>query len=461
MFVRVFKAVILLTLMGIVAACSPNAANNNNAANGANNAPAALAQVAPTATPIPTAPAVAKPTYLVQRGDVQNILDFTGRWQPRDQLALSFELAGTVRRVNVKQGDAVSAGQLLVDYQITDLENQLASAQLSLDTAQKNLLNGATGDVESVADAQVALANAKLSLASTKASSPWTSVASAKMQVISAQQGVDNAQRNYDDALSHPESPASAVDGAYQQLQSAKNSLTSAQISYDSAAQNFNNHDFQVQQAENSVISAQLNLDKARAGGGDASATQSLLSAQLSLDQVKAKIVQSSLYAPIDGTILSVSVKPGDQAAAFATVITIGRPDPKEAVASIAITDAQKMSVGTIGVCQVLNHPETAVQCVIRRIPSTSKEADQTTRVAASLDNVAADQLIEVQMPLQVSANVLWLPPSAIRTFQNRTFVVIQTADGPRSFDVVLGLQTTDRVEIKSGVNEGDVAIGP
>ncbi len=461
MFVRVFKAAVLLTTIGIIAACSPNTANNNNAANSGNNAPAALAQVAPTATPIPTAPAVAKPTYLVQRGDVQNILDFTGRWQPRDQLALSFELAGTVRRVNVKQGDAVSAGQLLVDYQITDLENQLASAQLSLDTAQKNLLNGATGDVQSVADAQVALANANLNLESTKAGSPWTSVASAKQQLISAQQGVDNAQRNYDDALSHPESPASTVDGAYQQLQSAKNSLTSAQISYDSAAQSFNNHNFQVLQAENSVISAQLNLDKARAGGGDASATQSLLSAQLNVDQVKAKIAQSSLYAPIDGTILSVSVKPGDQAAAFATVMTIGRPDPKEAVASIAITDAQKMSVGTVGVCQVLNHPETAVQCVVRRIPSTSKEADQTTRVAASLDNVAADQLIEVQMPLQVSANVLWLPPTAIRTFQNRTFVVIQTADGPRSFDVVLGLQTTDRVEIKSGVNEGDVAIGP
>src|SRR4029079_12740571 len=140
----------------------------------------------------PTAPAVAKPTYLVQRGDVQNILDFTGRWQPRDQLTLSFEIAGTVRRVNVKQGDAVSAGQLLVDYQITDLENQLASAQLSLDTAQKNLQNGATGDVQSVADAEVALANAKLNLESTKASSPWTSVASGKQKFISPREGEHN-----------------------------------------------------------------------------------------------------------------------------------------------------------------------------------------------------------------------------------------------------------------------------
>ena len=452
MFVRVFKVGLLLTTVGIIAACSPTTANT----------PAqALAQVEPTATPIPTAPAVAKPTYLVQRGDVQNILDFTGRWQPRDQMTLSFEIAGTVRRVNVKQGDAISAGQLLIDYQITDLENQLASAQLQLETARKNLLNGATGDVQSVANAEVALANAKLSLESTKAGSPWTGVASAKAQVLSAQQSVDNAQRNYDDALSHPESPASTVDSALQQLQSAKNSLLNAQISYDGQAQSFNNYQFQIAQAENNVIQAQLNLDKARAGSTDSSATQSLLSAQLSVDQVNAKIAQSSLYAPIDGQVLSVSVKPGDNINAFATVITIGRPEPKEAVASIAITDAQKMSVGTVGVCQVLNHPETAVQCVVRRIPATSKEADQTTRIAASLENVATDQLIEVQMPLQVSQNVLWLPPSVVRTFQNRTFVVVQTADGPRSFDVTLGLQTTDRVEIKSGINEGDVVIGP
>ena len=104
MLVRVFKAALLLTTIGIIAACSPNTANTGGTGANAGNAPAALAQVAPTATPIPTAPAVAKPTYLVQRGDVQNILDFTGRWQPRDQLTLSFEIAGTVRRVNVKQG---------------------------------------------------------------------------------------------------------------------------------------------------------------------------------------------------------------------------------------------------------------------------------------------------------------------------------------------------------------------
>src|SRR5579871_4090128 len=79
-----------------------------NPPTGGNNA-----QVPPTSTPVPTAPSVARPTYLVQRGDVSNIFDFNGRWQPRDQTILSFQVAGSIRRVLVKRGDTVTQNQLL------------------------------------------------------------------------------------------------------------------------------------------------------------------------------------------------------------------------------------------------------------------------------------------------------------------------------------------------------------
>ncbi|MBX3062159.1 MAG: biotin/lipoyl-binding protein [Anaerolineae bacterium] len=419
------------------------------------------AQTPPTSTPIPTAPAVARPTYVVQRGDVQEILEFPGRWQPRDQQQLSFEIGGTVRRVNVRQGDTVTAGQLLADYQITDLENQLASAELQLQSALASLQSGGENSVQSVADAQIALANAKLSLESTKANSPWTSVTSAKLSLTNAQNALINAQRAYDDALSHPENPASVVDGAYQALQSAILGLASAQAGYDSAAQSFNNYQFQIKQAENAVIAAKLNLEEALKGGGNSSATEAVRSAQLSIDQIKANIARSSLYSPINGVVLEVNIKPGDQAEAYKAVITVGLPEPKEAIANLAISDAQDLSVGLVGVCYVVNRPDTAVQCAVRRIPASSRDADQTTRVAASFDGLQNGQLITIQMPLQVRENVLWLPPAAIRTFQNRTFVVLDTPDGPRSVDVELGLQTTDRIEIISGVNEGDVVQGP
>jgi hypothetical protein len=142
------------------------------------------------------------------------------------------------------------------------------------------------------------------------------------------------------------------------------------------------------------------------------------------------------------------------------TVIVIGLPEPKEIIASLAIADANRLSVGMTGVCQVINRPETAVGCIVRSIPLSSQDADQTSRVAASLSNLPENQLIEVRMPLEVVENVLWLPPSVLRTFQNRTFVVLETPDGPRTVDVQLGLQTDER-EIVSGVAEGDIVIAP
>jgi multidrug efflux pump subunit AcrA (membrane-fusion protein) len=419
-----------------------------------------------TSTPIPTIEAIARPTYTVQRGNVEQVFEFSGRWQPRDQAQLSFEIAGTLRRVEVRAGDTIMTGQLLADLQITEQENQLASAQLELETALAGLQSGSEGTVMTVADAEVALANARLRLESVRAQSPWTAVANARIAVDSAEQALAAAQRAYDDAISRPDQPASVIDGAYNALVNAQNNLRSAQISYDAAAQNFNNHAFSVAEAENGVLQAELNLQNARAGvGADPQRVQAVAAAQLRIDQINASIRQSSLYSPIDGTVLEVSIRPGDQAQAFQVVITVGRPEPLEIIASLAAGDAQRLSVGQIGICQIINRPESAVQCVVRRLPASARDADQTTRVAASLQlvdpSIQTGQVIEVRMPLQTRADVLWLPPVAIRTFQNRTFVVLQTPDGPRAVNVELGLRTDERVEIISGVNEGDVVEAP
>lgn len=454
MSIRTGWAAVLLAVSGaLLAACS---SAGNLSGDGL-----AQAQGAPTSTPVPTAEVAARPTYVVQRGTVQDVFTFTGRWQPRDQMMLSFPVSGTVRRVTVKRGDAVSTGTLLADYDISDLENQLSSAQIKLETALSNVDTSEVGGIQSVENAQISLANARLSLESTKAGSPWTSVASARLQVESAEQSLADAQRSYNEALSHPENPASAVDSAYQQLLNAQRQLESAQISYFSAAQNYAKYDISLDQSENAVLQAELNLQRALDEAAGGVSDENVRSAQLEIDQIKKKIVDSSLYAPIDGVILDVYIAPGDNAQAYATVIVIALPEPKEVIASLAISDANRLSTGMTGACQVMNRPETAVGCIVRSIPLSSKDADQTTRVAASLVGVADNQLIEVQMPLEVREDVLWLPPSVLRTFQNRTFVVLDTPDGPRTVDVQLGLQTDERVEIVSGVSEGDVVIAP
>ncbi|MFP4324121.1 MAG: HlyD family efflux transporter periplasmic adaptor subunit [Anaerolineales bacterium] len=415
----------------------------------------------PTATPIPTAEAVARPTYTVQRGTVQNSLEFTGRWEPRDQLDLSFEISGAVRQVPARRGETVAQGQLLADLQIDELEAQLEQARLDLETAQENLDSGGDTSNQTVEDLRIQLANARIQFENLNATRDWTSVANARINLDSAWRQLDNAQREYDEARSQPDQPADIVDQARQALESAQENVRTAQNQYSAAAQAYNSQEFNIQQQQNNVIQAELALERAQERGTDPNAEQAVRSAQLRIDQLEADIAQSSLFAPFDGVILDVSISPGDPVQAFEDVMTIGQPAPLEVIAQLPIGDAQRLSVGLVGVCNIINLPESAVQCAARQIPQSAQSADQTTRVAASLDNVQQGQLIEVEMPLEVREDVLWLPPAAIRTFQQRTFVVLETPQGERSADVQLGLQTDDRVEIISGVEEGDIVIGP
>lgn len=440
------RIAMILILIVTLTACS-----SGNTADGA--------QQSATSTPAPTAEVAARPTYTVQRGNVEEVFAFTGRWQPRDQMNLSFETNGTIRQVNVRRGDAVSAGDLLADYQIDELERQLESAEIQLESALNNQDTSASTSIESIENAEIALANARLSLEQTLSSAPWTSVAAARSNLDSAERALEEAQRDYYDALSHPENPPATVDTAYDRLIAAQEAVKNAEISYWSAAQAYNNHQYQVAAAENAVIQAELNLKRARSGGP--TSDEAVRSAQLNVDQIEEEIASASLYAPIDGVILDVYISPGDIVAAFETVIVIGLPEPKEVIATLAISDAQRLNINMVGVCQIINLPESAVGCAVRSFPLTSRDADQTTRIAAGFEDVTDNQLIEVQMPLEVRENVLWLPPSVIRTFQSRTFVVLQTPDGERAVDVTLGLQTDERVEIVSGVNEGDVVIAP
>ena len=68
--------------------------------------------------------------------------------------------------------------------------------------------------------------------------------------------------------------------------------------------------------------------------------------------------------------------------------------------------------------------------------------------------------LVRVNVVIERKDDTLWLPPAAIRTFSGRTFVVVQEGDVQRRADVTVGIQSTDRVEIKEGLEEGQIIVG-
>jgi multidrug efflux pump subunit AcrA (membrane-fusion protein) len=90
---------------------------------------------------------------------------------------------------------------------------------------------------------------------------------------------------------------------------------------------------------------------------------------------------------------------------------------------------------------------------------------DQSTRI--TLESIPPDlelevgDVLRVEVVLESKDGVLWLPPQAIRTFDNRRFVVVQEGEAQRRVDVKVGIEGEERVEIEEGLTEGQVVLGP
>jgi multidrug efflux pump subunit AcrA (membrane-fusion protein) len=112
--------------------------------------------------------------------------------------------------------------------------------------------------------------------------------------------------------------------------------------------------------------------------------------------------------------------------------------------------------------------PDVKFNGTIRQLPSpygTGNSDDRTVHIVLeappAVDTYQSGDKVTVMIQLASKQGVLWLPPDAIRKAGGRTFVIVNSDSGPKRVDIEIGLQTRDRVEILSGLTEGQVVVGP
>ncbi len=79
---------------------------------------------------------------------------------------------------------------------------------------------------------------------------------------------------------------------------------------------------------------------------------------------------------------------------------------------------------------------------------------------APSIATYQSGDKVTVKLVLASKDAVLW-SAEAIRSAGGRTFVIVNSDSGPKRVDIEIGLQTRDRVEVVSGLTEGQVVVGP
>ena len=423
----------------------------------------------PTPTPLPTPIVPEKPVYTVQRGTVVNALVFNGRVSPVIEEQLAFGREGTVKTVFAAQGDIVQAGEVLAELDITELEKAVLDAEITLQTAEFNLEKARLDHTEPLIKAEIDIQKEILNAqkaALEQASSPLTSK---QLELQSAQDAVAGAADAYQQALNDGNAEQSYVDSLARGLEQAEQQLLAAETAYNDQVRALSATGVEAQIEELDRILAQMAYEKLLQGI-EPSYEIDVNKAQAALEEAQSKLANAKLVAPFDGRVLSISIKRGTQVQAFKAVIVIAQVEALELTANLNATDLAQLSIGQPAVIELRNRPEASLTGAIRTLPypyggGSGNAADDNEEKVARI-NIEQDveltlgELAEVTITLEEKAGVLWLPPAAIRRFQGRRFVVVQDGVAQRRVDVLIGIESEDRVEILEGLEEGQVVIG-
>ena len=347
-----------------------------------------------------------------QRGPIRSLVSTNGKVEPLRNFEAHAPIATTVKRLLVKEGDRVKKGQLLVQLDDADIRAKAASAQAQIRAAQADQSALKTGGTQE-------------------------EVITLNSQLIKARSARETAQRNVE-ALRRLQQQGAASAGEVRQ---AEDTLQRAEADLSLLEQ-------KQKERYSPPEVARIEAQSTEADAAYASAENSLH--------------KSTVLAPFDGVIYSVPVKEG----AF---VQGGELLLQEANLSNVLVRAfvDEPDVGRLQVGQKVEITWDAVpgrvwNGSVNTVPATvrlrgNRNVGETTCL---IDNNDLRLLPNINVGVTIVTaehnGVLTLQRDALRMDDSRPYVYRIDDDRLHQQTVSFSLQNLTRVEITSGLSEGD-----
>lgn len=353
----------------------------------------------------------------VERGSIRSLVSTNGKIEPIQNFEAHAPIATTVKRLLVKEGDHVHKGQLLLQLDDADIRTQAARAQAQVRTAQADQSALQTGGTQE----EVLTLNA---------------------QLVKARSAHDVAQRSLD-AFRRLQQEGAASPGEVRQ---AEDTLQRAQADVTLLEQKQKDR---YSKPETARIEAQGTV------------------AQAAYDAAEDALLKSSVRAPFDGMVYSLPVKQG----AF---VQAGELLLQEADLSRVLVRAfvDEPDVGRLQSGQKVEIiwdalPGRTWTGTVNTVPSTvklrgSRNVGETTCVVDNHDlRLLPNVNVGVTIVVAEDSNVVTLQRDALRIDESKPYVYKIVDHRVKRQTIEFSLQNLTRVEITSGLSEGDIVALP
>jgi len=337
---------------------------------------------------------------MASRAPLSNTLHVAGEFLPLQEVELHAKVAGYIRHISVDIGDKVRAGQVLATLDVPELTAQVQGADAGVRQTQEQITRAHSEVLRAQADYDAVHSAAQ------------------RLQQVAAQRPGLIAQQELDDALAKDRAAAAQVD-------SAKSAEMATQ--------------------------QQLGVSRADRQHYSAMADYSRITAPFSG-------IVTWRYADTGSLIQA-----GTSNAGSAPVVKIAQVDtlrlrlpvPESLASFVRVGDSASVHVQALG--------ETFTGKITRSTGALDPST-RTMQVEIDVPNrdgkLSPGMYADVSLNIQRAGNALVVPIQAVDQSSGEPFVMlVDSANRVQKRAVQVGVSTADKIEILSGLNEGDKVI--
>ncbi len=414
-------------------------------------------------------------TATVYRGDIVLTADGSGNLLPASELELAFQTSGVLAKVLVGVGDQVQAGDVLARLDDTDARQAVAEAEIQVTQAEINLASAKNEADAGLAQANLDAAQADYEEVAALAAHTGDQLTSARINLEQTVAALADAQEAYDTAWDSARDwelnvrrLATALE---KEREATANGLEKAQDNLEIAQANYNLavigiDDSAVQDAEIKVINAQVALADAPIQLQQLELT--LAQARLKLETAQRTLEQTTLIAPVDGTVMDIAATVGENVTS-GPILTLADIETPLVRFWVEEADLSSVAVGNPVNIVFETLPDYTFPGEIVSVDPALVTVDGTPAVQiwASVDltsqpvNLLSGMTAEVEIVAGEAKGTLLVPVQALRELtpgQYAVFVVKPNGNGELEMRLVeVGLKDFVNAEILSGLEAGEV----
>jgi HlyD family secretion protein len=435
----------------------------------------------------------------VTRQDLELVVSAAGSVKLSQVVNVRPTVSGTVTALYVKVGDRVRQGQPLIHLDDADLKDRVAQAREALRAAETRLAKAKADYALSPAQLAAQVENAKAALAAAEQKLAALKQGRKPEEIAQLQSAVNQAIINRDSAKADHDRmkelyAAQAItqqqyEAAQAKYLTAEEAVTQAQKKL--AAETAPPDPGEMAAAEAQVAQARANLEVARqnAAAGHsadqvAAAESALVQARVAHQKALEDLAGATIRAPVAGVVIEITLSPtgvrasaqnstaasplsvGDTVAPESGWVTIADPALVEVHVPVDETDIAKVKMGQPArVTADALEDRTFAGTVTGLAPSGVLTDgvvtfDVTVAIRDPEGLLRANMTTNVDLILARRSGVLVLPKEAV--LEQRGHPAVQVAaTGDRFRRVETGLSDDTRVEITTGLSEGDTVLVP